>query len=222
MRWRSVATSPTERQQTLADLNTLGIRDLVEVWRKAAQTDTDFAALILAAIPEIASGYAGMASDLAADWYVESAPDLPYTPISGPGPHVEALTKSTQWALGADGEAALNRMSGTLQRAVFNGARDTTIVNVQHEKGAKFARYASANACEFCRLMAIRGAVYLSQKSGSFKAHDKCHCVAVEVRPGADYDPPDYISKWDDEYTQARRNAQSGSPKAILAAWRQL
>lgn len=217
-----MATSPTERQQTLADLNTLGIRDLVEVWRKASAADTDFAALILAAFPEIASGYAGMAADLAADWYIESAPDLPYTPITAPPADVSVLTKSTQWALGADGDEALNRMAGTMQRAVFDGARDTTLVNVQHEKGAKFARYASANACEFCRLMAIRGAVYLSQQSGSFKAHDKCHCVAVEVRPGADYDPPSYISDWDDQYTKARRAATSRDPKAILAAWRQI
>lgn len=217
-----MATSPTERQQTLADLNTLGIRDLVEVWRKALQADTDFAALILAAFPEIASGYAGMAADLAADWYIESAPGLPYVPKTAAPPDVSVLTKSTQWALGADGDAALNRLSGTMQRAVFNGARDTTLVNVQHEKGAKFARYASANACEFCRLMAIRGAVYLSQKSGSFKAHDKCHCVAVEVRPGADYNPPSYISDWNSQYVKARKSAESGSPKAILAAWRQL
>jgi hypothetical protein len=217
-----VATSPTERQSVLADLATLGIRDLVEVWRRATQTATDFAALILAAFPEIASGYAGMAADLAADWYSEAAPALAYAPTTAPAADVAALTQSTQWALGADGDEALNRMAGTMQRAVFNGARDTTLINVQHEKGAKWARYASANACEFCRLMAIRGAVFLSEKSGSFKAHDKCHCVAVEVRPGTSYEPPDYISDWDEQYTQARRNAPSGSAKAILAAWRQL
>lgn len=217
-----MATLPPERQRTLADLATLAIRDIVQVWRRATQADTDFAALILASFPEIATGYAGMAGDLAADWYIESAPDLDYTPTTAAPPDVSALTKSAQWALGADGDEALIRMSGTMQRFVFNGARDTTLINVKSETGAKWARYASANACEFCRLMAIRGAVYLSQESGSFEAHDKCHCVAVEVRPDADYEPPDYMSKWDDQYTQARRDAKSGSPKAILAAWRQL
>lgn len=217
-----MATSPTERQSVLADLATLGIRDLVEVWRKASQTATDFAALILAAFPEIASGYAGMAADLAADWYTEADPSLSYVPTTAAPPDASMLTQSTQWALGADGDEALNRMSGTMQRAVFNGARDTTLGNVKQEKGAKWARYASANACEFCRLMAIRGAVFLSQKSGSFKAHDKCHCVAVEVRPGANYEPPSYISDWDDQYTQARSDAKSHSAKDILAAWRQL
>jgi hypothetical protein len=162
-----VATSPAERQQILTDLATLGIRDLVEVWHRASLTDTDFAALIAAAFPEIVTGYAGVAGDLAADWYVESAPDLPYVPITSAAPNVTSLAKSTQWALGADGDIALNRMSGTLQRAVFNGARDTTLTNVEREPGSTWARHASANACEFCKMLATRGAVYSSKEAAS-------------------------------------------------------
>lgn len=223
-----MATSPAERQQILSDLSTLGIRDLVEVWRKASLTDTDFAALILAAFPEIAAGYAGVAADLAADWYVESAPALTYTPVTASTPDVTALTKSTQWALGADGEEALNRMSGTLQRAVFNGARDTTLVNVEHEQGATWARHASANACEFCRLMATRGAVYTSAAAANgtrSKYHDHCHCVAIEVRPGEDYHAPAYVQEWQDQYLQARKDARETgaiTTKSLMAAWRQL
>lgn len=166
MPWQlSVATSPTERQRILADLSALGIRDLVEVWRRASLADTDFAALILSAFPEIASGYAGVAADLAADWYTESAPDLPYVATTAPLPNVTALEKSVQWALGGNGEVALNRMSGTLQRAVSDGARETTLLNAEGESGALWARYASANACAFCALMATRGAVYGSETS---------------------------------------------------------
>lgn len=163
-----MATSPLERQQVLADLSTLGIRDLVAVWRKASVTDTDFAALILSAFPEIASSYAGMAADLAADWYTESAPDLPYQATTAPPADVTVLTKSTQWALGADGDEALTRMAGTLQRAVFNGARETIVQNAQQESGSRWVRHASANACEFCKLLALRtddGTTYLSKQS---------------------------------------------------------
>lgn len=227
MLWRrNVATSPAERQSILSDLNTLGIRDLVAVWRKAAVADTDFAALILAAFPEIANGYAAMAGDLAADWYTQSAPDLPYTATTAPLPDVTVLTKSAQWALGADGEEALNRMAGTMQRAVFDGARDTTLVNVAHEPRAAWARHASANACEFCRLMATRGAVYKSAETAAGeKYHDNCHCVAIEVRPGEEYQPPAYVQDWEDQYLQARKDARKDGPvttKSIMAAWRQL
>lgn len=221
-----MATSPTERQQILADLSTLGIRDLVSVWRKASLADTDFADLIMAAFPEIASGYAGVAGDLAADWYIESAPDLPYTPVTAGLPNAAALTKSTQWALGADGDEALKRMSGTLQRAVFNGARDTTLTNVKRERHAMWARHASANACEFCRLLATRGAVYHSASTASGKKyHDHCHCVAIEVRPGGKYEPPAYVQDWEGQYQQARKDASKDgavTTKSLMAAWRHL
>lgn len=260
-----MAISPVERQRTLADLATLAIRDLVQVWRRAAQTDTDFAALILAAFPEIADGYATMAGALAADWYIESAPDLPYSPTTAPPPDAVALTKSTQWALGADGDEALNRLSGTLQRAVFNGARDTIVSNVESEPGARWARYASPNACAFCAVMATREAVYSSahsairvvgrgkafatnfnpdgsRKSGGQakgvklrgtqklgeKYHDHCHCVAVEIRPGARYNPPEHIKQWQQAYRDAFDAVPEGMPydsknsvlKAVLSNMR--
>lgn len=260
-----MATSPTDRQQILADLKTLGIRDLVEVWRRASQTDTEFAKLILAAFPEIANGYAAMAADLAATWYTESAPALPFTPKTAPLPDLTALTKSTQWALGAPGDTALRRMSGTLQRAIFDGARETIVLNVESESGSKWARYASPNACAFCKVMATREAVYASahsatrvvgrgkdfatnfdakgkrkrggqaggvklrgtQKLGE-KYHDDCHCVAIEIRPGSSYDPPDHIREWQQAYQDAFNAVPDGTPydnknsvlKAVLSNMR--
>lgn len=58
------------------------------------------------------------------------------------------------------------------------------------------------------------------------KYHDHCHCVAVEVRPGQTYEPPDYVQKWDDAYTRASREAPKVGkygaldPKAILSLMR--
>lgn len=159
-----MAISPSERQQLLADLSTVATRDLVELWRRAVTADVDFARFLIESFPEIATTYANVAADLAADWYEQSAPALAYQAVSAPAPDVAALTKSAQWAMGADGDMALNRLSGTLQRSVFNGARDTTILNTTLEPGARWARHASANACEFCRMLATRGAVYRTEK----------------------------------------------------------
>ena len=216
-----MATSPAERQQILADLSTVAIRDLVELWRNASRFDADFAALILGAFPEITSAYAGIAAGLAAQWYDEAAPQLAYAAVLAPNPKAEALDRSARWALGADGEMALNRMSGTLQRAVFDGARDTTILNVRNEVGSRWARYASANACPFCRMQATRGAVYAS-KATALKAHGSCHCVAIEVRPGDSYSQPSYVEEWEAQYADARKLADSSDTKAIQAAWRRM
>lgn len=260
-------TSPTERQRILSDLAKLGIRDLVGVWRRAALADTDFAALILAAFPEIATAYAQMAADLAADWYSESAPNLPYVPVTAPLLDRSVLEKSVEWALGGNGDVALNRMSGTLQRTVFGGARDTIAYNVDSEAGSKWVRHASANACAFCALLASRStdAPYRSKHSatrvvgrgkavstnfnadGTRKAggqaqgvklrgsrklgekfHDNCHCIAVEIRPGASYDPPSYVEDWQRAYKDAFDAVPNGMAydsnnsvlKAVLANMR--
>lgn len=264
-------TTPTERQEILTDLSTLAIRDLVAVWRQGSRVDVDFRAFILDAFPEIATAYSGVAAELAADWYVATAPDVAFTPVVAAAPSVEVLTKSAQWALGAEGEVALDRMSGTVQRSVFDGARETTLINVAREPGSRWVRHAQPGACAFCRMMASRHknprTWYRSERSaldvvgrsanltssdrrqlaagadrdeilahrsrgrvgqqrgnravGSTGYHDYCRCIAVEVRVGQEYEPPEYVQQWDDEYQKARANAGTGDPKAILAAWRQ-
>lgn len=166
MNWLLVAITPAERQSLLSDLSTVAIRDLVELWRRALVVDVDFARFLVDAFPEIATTYADVAGSLAADWYEQSAPNLAYVAHPAAAPSKEALTKSVEWALGADGDQALDRMAGTLQRTVFNGARETILANVEAE-GARWARYASANACEFCKLLATRSgnALYTSKES---------------------------------------------------------
>ena len=215
-----MATTPNQRQILLSDLVAVAISDLVGLWRQATLADVDFAQFLIEAFPQIAATYAVVAADLATDWYEQSAPRLSYRPVPAEI-DMDALTGSARWALGAQGDAALDRLSGSMQRAVFNGSRETTLLNVEAEAGATWARHASANACPWCRMMATRGAVYLSSET-AMKSHDYCHCVAVEARPGQSYEPPPYVAKWEEEYIRARDLADSGDPKAIQAAWRQL
>lgn len=221
-----MAITPVERQSLLSDLVAVALRDLVELWRRATVADVEFARFLIEAFPEIAYAYASVAADLAADWYEQSAPSLDYQAVPGVI-DLDSLAGSARWALGAPGDTALGRLSGTMQRSVYNGARETTILNVEAESGATWARHASANACEFCRMLATRLDAYTSESSASFKSHDHCRCVAIEVRPGEDYEPAPYVEKWQDEYAQARRNSPKSDtgavdPRDLLAAWRQL
>lgn len=136
-------------------------------------------------------------------------------------------------------DVVLSRLASSSQRMVFDASRDTVISNGEKQK-VKFARYASANACAFCRLMATRGPVYNTEQSATTvvgkhgiptgtrqlgqKYHDACRCVAVPVPEGQTYEPPDYIQNWQTEYEQARsdvfdsRDAMTASN--ILAAMR--
>lgn len=175
---------------------------------------------MLDAFPELAVAYSAVAADMAATWFEMSAPTSPYIAVAAPPVPVERLAKTAEWALGATGEDGLARLDGSLQRAVFDGARNTIVLNVDRT-GSRWARHARADACAFCRLLATRGAAYKSSETAAKAYHDACRCIAVEIRDGQSYEPPDYVQAWDDEYAKARANAGRGDAKSILSAWRQ-
>lgn len=162
--------TPSERQKVLEQLHTLATGDVVRLWRSASGADLDsraFRALIVEAYPEIASQYASVAADLATEWYNASAPELAYQAAPAAAAPVEQYAANARYALTVPGPAALSQLSGALQRAVWNGARDTIEENVVSEGGSRWARYASATACAFCRVMSSRGAVYSSVEAAT-------------------------------------------------------
>lgn len=160
-----MALVPTsERRSFLADLHAIGVHDVVTAWRHS-KGQPSFRERVKLVFVEVADRLHHTAADTAADWYDQSAPELDYKAEPAPPPSEEALDKSADWALGGDGEQALDRMSGTLQRTIAKGARDTTQLNAEFEPGARWVREAAEDACEFCRLMAIRGAVFRTELS---------------------------------------------------------
>lgn len=208
------------RRRVLDELSRVATGDVVKLWRGASGLGSgEFRAIIEAGFPEIVTPYSSAAGELAADWYDQSAPELKYRATVGDLPDEAALRSSAQWALGANGDAALVRLAGTLQRAIWMTNRDTLVGNVRAEKGAAWARSVSADSCAFCALLATRGAAYLSAETGSFKAHDHCRCQAVEIRPGKYWEPPSYIEKYEQAYKDAAKG--ESDPKVILAAMRQ-
>ena len=46
------------------------------------------------------------------------------------------------------------------------------------------------------------------------KFHDNCHCVAVAIRAGDSYIPPDYAQQWDQDYIEASTD-ESGTDNII-------
>lgn len=86
-------------------------------------------------------------------------------------------------------DAAQTKVVGVAEKLALNVGRDTLIDAVKSDRQAKgWARVPEPGACSFCLLLATRGAVYKSQDSGSFQAHDHCRCH-VEPLFGAHYEP---------------------------------
>ena len=228
-----MSTPLSERQDILADLNRLATGDLASVWRAGTTADLDSAAfqsLIADAYPEITTQYASAAADLGAEWYEESAPNLPYRAVPLGLPPAEQLAKSSAWALLAPGNAGLDRLAGASSRTVLNANRLTIVGNSEREHGSTWARVAKRGACAFCRLLATRENVYTSRGAALLSTarkskrdhgdgyHDHCHCVAVEVRPGKSFTPPAYVEQWQADYEAAA--SRSRGTKAILADMR--
>lgn len=238
-----MAVSAAERRFLLDQLNGLAANDLDNLWQAAdTLSTTDFFDYVVAGFPELGNIYHQIAAQIAANWFEDSDPQSTYVAkVATPIP-TKRLAESAKWALGGDGLVGKARLSGALQRAAFDGARDTTFLNID-ATASRWVRVARADACAFCRLLASRTGedAYTTKEAAQFvstsrrrgsrkrgeKYHDHCYCVPVEIRAtqsvGDVLDPEtvNQVQRWNDEYLKARANAGTGDPKQILAAWRQ-
>jgi hypothetical protein len=242
--------SAAENRFVMDQLTQRSRDDIRALWDAAVRLpDVDFFTYVSDAFPDIVIPYHQLAAEFAASAFEEDFPALAVTAVVADPPPVEALRKSAQWALGADGIKAIDRMAATTQRHIYDGNRDTTATNAE-ASGLRWVRIARPNACAFCRLLASRAAVdsgFASQQSASRvvgrrggargsrklgeKYHDDCQCTVKAVPAGRntlDYlyqEEPEAAftaEQYLNEYNKARDEADSGDTKAILSQWRQL
>lgn len=216
-----MTVSAAERRYLLQQVNRLAETELNRLWSAAERlSNIEFFEYIVGTYPAVVDPYIDMSSNLSATWFEMSDPDSTYRAVMAPNPPVEQLQANARWALKATGEQGKTDLAGSLNRAVFDGARETTRINVERTD-SRWAVDARPTACPWCRMMATRGAVYKTAATALKACHDNGHCVALEDRLG-DYQPPPHVEQWEDEYLKARANAGSGDPKQIQAAWRSL
>ena len=190
--------SPTEVANFQAIIQGLASAAIAQVFGLLGNTDDRN--FIEDAYPQIVDPFIFAASTVTAEWYSGLAPGLSFPVEVAPAMPQKVLAANVRWSFTqADVRQAL---SGSAERQVFTASRDTVLFNASRER-VLFARYASANACPWCRVLATRGAEY-STAENAVKGHDGCHCIAVPVRQGDTYTPPDYVAKWTDDYNAAR------------------
>jgi hypothetical protein len=181
-------------------------------------------------VPWIAEPYIAAAVDYSTVWYDELSPGSPYraellgTPeLVGGAIEPKRLAASISWAVHTVKDASVaDKLSGTLDRAVHDASRKV----VQHNAGrehVRYARHAAAGACAWCRLAAIRGAVFKTAAS-AVKGHDSCHCVAVPERAGTRFVPPPHYAAWEKQYADStaalRADDKVPTLSNVLAAFR--
>lgn len=212
--------------------------------RLGGLTRAEGLALITDVYPRLVDPFLSAAGEMTAQWYGEQTPAkyvasqvsgqkalsaaTTFLPEPAPLPEARQLAASGRWALVQRNPGLALRGSAT--RSLFDESRRTVRDNAERE-GVKWTRYASANACGFCRMLATRAltmdepgapGLYGSQAAAERNAHtlnkvrghDHCKCLAVPVRSGG-YTPPAYVHDWLDDYNAVSRDADG----VLLPEW---
>ncbi|MFC4512543.1 hypothetical protein [Streptomyces ehimensis] len=197
------------------------------------------------AVRALVEQYGGASASLAADYYEAQRIAAQVTgsftvPLADPPPD-EQVDNSLRWAtkdlwprnpedpatteaqrapLERRLEAAEAKAEAVAQKLVIDQGRSTVQGAVRRDRQAvAWARSAALGACAFCRLLAIRGAVY-SKDTVEFRAHDGCHCMAIPVFKGQSFELSSHAKEWEEiyrEFAAPHSGAQLRRFRAALA-----
>lgn len=242
-----LAEQAAAMQTLLGRIATAGSTAVDRLWQATSGDPERF----VAAYPNTVYPFMGAASNVSAQWYSQLAPHLNFAAERAPLPPVEMLQANARWALKTADTAVktaepqlktaepqlktadpAEAIKGTTERHVYNASRDTIKHNASREH-VRYARQASETACAFCRMLATRQTLYMTEQSAirvtggrsgtprgtrklGDKFHDDCHCTFVPIRPGMTYVPPDYVEDWKREYDSAIDAEGNHGLKAII------
>lgn len=179
----------------------------------------------IAAVQAVVDQYAGTSGALAAEFYdaqrAAAGVRDPFTvPVADPPPP-EQSEASLRWAskdvwerdperatpaqrepVKRRIEQAHKKTEHVAQKLVLDVGRDTIRRAVREDRQAiGWARTAALNACAFCKMLAVRGAVF-ERETVDFQAHDSCHCGAVPIFRGQSFELSDKARGWERLYRE--------------------
>lgn len=162
-------------------------------------------------LPGMVAGSVGLVADQVAGWYDALAPDEQFAATVPPEivPD-ERIIESIGWAIrtAVSAETALAQLAGSVDRMVMDAQRTTVAHNAAAE-GIRYRRHTNyAGACNWCCVMATRGAVYASAAS-AVRGHDNCRCIAVPERPGTSYTVPKMVRDAEAKYAAVRQQLEA-------------
>lgn len=109
------------------------------------------------------------------------------------------------WNQQPDVRAAETQVEGVAEKLVLDTSRDTLLAAVKADRRAHgWARVPEAGACSFCLLLATRGAVYKTEQTADFRAHDHCKCH-VEPLFAGHYEPTAQVREAQALYAESTR-----------------
>lgn len=211
----ATATMVEEFRDTLRDVVTLSERELT-----AFLLSLDFENVVATTnaleifMPALVAEYGEIGAAAAVDFYDElreaSTATKPYKAQMAEIPEQKAIQASVRWAVGPLFQAesnptqAISNLTEVNDRFVKAAPRNTIFYSAQKDTSrASFARVPSGSkTCEFCLMLASRGAVYANAKSAgeTKKFHGHCDCQIIPMWDGDEYpegyDPESLYDKY--------------------------
>jgi hypothetical protein len=221
---QAAALTEQHRQAQLA-VRTTTLRDFLLLWPLWNGDTSTFGHLVQATQPLVRT-YHGISAALAASYYEafrraeealgqtasQLAPPIDPTQlatsmyVTGQAMTRDAISGGAQPAEAR--RTALVRVSGAVTRHVLAGGRDTILQSVEADPEALgWARVTDGDPCAFCLTLASRGAVYKTEQSASFEAHDHCGCTAEPVYKGSKL--PALTKRFRDIYDRAQNEGEA-------------
>ncbi|MDP5310385.1 VG15 protein [Streptomyces poriferorum] len=179
------------------------------------------------AMQEVVDQYARTSAALGADFYdaqrdAAGVPGSFTVPVPDPPP-AEQAESSLRWAtkdvwerdlddpqttdaqrksLDVRLEQAEKKAEAVAQKLVADTGRGTVQEAVRQDRQATaWARAAALGACAFCKMLAVRGAVY-KQDTVRFQAHDGCHCGVLPIFRGQRFELSAKAKEWERLYRE--------------------
>lgn len=166
---------------------TLADRDLTRFWASLniEQPEATRNALV-AFLPALLDSYGSSAATVAADWYDEERSKAKVAGrFTATAAHpvksdlaVAQVRFGAQHLFTSDPSQTLAFLSGAVSKYVLAPARQTVAQSAIRDPGSRGWARVTSGGCDFCLLLAGRGAVY-SEASADFESHAHCNCAAV-------------------------------------------
>lgn len=180
--------------------------------------------LAFSTVPSVIDYYGSGAALLAVDAYDEKRAQFDLSTPFEAEPFVtldeEKLFASIAWAtaplyvekraVDVAGTVAA-RFRDVVSDGVANAGRSTTIGNVRADPAsAGWRRVTGGHGCDFCRMLASRGAVYRKEITAVFAAHDNCDCTAEAYFRGEKFREADVM-----QYMASKRSRTRAEKDAL-------
>lgn len=184
------------------DLETLlqqALEELGGIWRSlTGRPPRDFRDGLFVAVPPLAEEFGSAAATLGTDWYDEmrelAAVEGRFRGVPAELPTEGRIDSLLGWGTQPlfpddpqtvpDFGTSEALVAGGFQRYVADMDRDSVQASLAADPQALgWARQTTGESCEFCVMLAGRGAVY-SAETADFGSHDNCDCVCVPVFGG--------------------------------------